>query len=241
MLSFISKSVVVLLLFFSALPAASQPFAGFELAIGQSLTNVNPFPFGDETASCVGENVIEKIGRKRLRSLGIRKDNVKSILGRPPFTSIRFTDQEIEHLLDSVDECKPFIEIWDYVVKHSKNAGDWLDTEEINDALTHCITTVFSNDLPRALWHALYTKPNAVFQEKFKELSDPTTGCFEAIFCGKATILGSYGMPATVLPGGGSVLFDYGGGTGGLTFNYVLPVIGMNVCPFTAPGVKGDN
>lgn len=229
------------ILLFSAWPAIAQPIANFEMAIGQSLTNVNPFPFGDETASCVGGKVIEKIGKKRLRSLGIRTDNVKSILGSPPFTSTRFTDQEIEHLLDSVDECKSFIEIWDYVVKHSKNAGDWLDTQEINDAFTHCITTVFSNDLPRALWHALYTESNAVFQEKFKELSDPTTGCFEAIFCGKATILGSYGMPATVLPGGGSVLFDYGGGTGGLTFNYVLPVIGMNTCPFKAQDEKKGN
>ena len=221
--------------------ADAQSAAAFTRAIGESLPNVNPYPFGDQTADCIGNNVIDKIGTRRLRKLGIRESNVRSVLGKPPFINHSFTNQEIEDLLDAIDECIRFIDIWNYVVKNSKNAGDWLDTEEINEAFTHCVTTVFSNDLPRTLWKTLFTQSNTAFQTKFKELSDPTTGCFEAIFCGKATILGSYGIPATVLPGGGSILFDYGGGSGGLTFNYTLPMLSTNTCPFTKSGSSSAN
>lgn len=213
----------------------------FKLAIGESLPSLNPFPYDEEVAFCVGDKVIEKIGATRLEALGITEKNARDKFSRPPFNEIDFTDDEIVSLLDAVDECVAFIDIWEYVVRHSKNAGDWLDTDEINEAFSHCVQSAFSNALPRSLWRTLYTKPNAEFQAKFKELSDPTTGCFEAIFCGKATILGSYGIPATVLPSGGSILFDYGGGSGGLTFSYTLPVLGMNTCPFKATKQKSSS
>ena len=235
MLPEIVKSFLIFFVFATtALQAGAQSDTSFERAIGESLTNVNPFPFGDDVADCIGKNAIDNIGSWRLRSLGITAKNAKSVFGSPPFSNIDFTDSEIEILLDSVDRCISFVEIWDYAVQHTKNAAELLDTDDIKEALTHCVHTVFEDsELPRELWHTLFTKSNDGFQAKYQELVNVTNGCFEAIFCGKSTILGSMGMPTTVLPGGNSISFDYGGGSGGITFHYSLPILSMNVCPFS--------
>jgi hypothetical protein len=176
-------------------PAWVHADAELTRAIGMALHNVQgdvtsvpDGPFNDGSHTCIGEKAIAVLGDERTRQLGITRDNAQKVLGTPPLTMHGLTVDEIEGLLDAVDQCIPFQEIWVFLAINARNTDKLIKTEEQRNRLAECVAVTPGREIVRDAWRLLFTQSTRTFQAAFSEMHQASMACFAEVFCGPAYV-----------------------------------------------------
>ena len=98
---------------------------------------------------------------------------------------IRVTQQQ---LLDAIDQCIPFEEIWVFLAINTRNTGKLIKTEEQREELSACLAETPGRAAVRDVWKALFTQPAEAFQASFAQRNEESMACYAEVFCGPAYV-----------------------------------------------------
>lgn len=164
-------------------------------AIGMALHNVRgdfsrvpDGPFNDRNHVCIGEKATVALGADRIRQLGITTQSAIEVLGAPPLTRRGLTEDEIDRLLDAIDECIPFQDIWVFLAMTARNTEKLIKTEQQRGQLTTCLAATPGRQAVRDAWRVLFTQPTEAFTEEFERLHGESMTCYAKVFCGPAYV-----------------------------------------------------
>lgn len=165
-------------------------------AIGMTLHNVQGdpsqvpnSPFNDRSHTCIGEKAVAALGEGRIRQLGIDQDSAAEVFrAPPPLTRHGLTETEIDALLDAVDQCIPFHEIWVFLAMNARNTEELIKTEDQRNQLAACLTETPGRQAVRDAWKILFTQPVETFNATFAQHHEESMTCYAEVFCGPAYV-----------------------------------------------------
>ncbi len=174
---------------------AAQGDPSLHESIGLALHNVKgdfstelDGPFNAASHACIGAHTVEVLGEVRIRELGVTPDTAMQIFGNAPLTPLGLTNAEVNGLLDAIDGCIPFGEIWAFLALSAQNTDNLIETDEQRTKLAACVAATPGREAVRDAWKTLFTRSTEAFQTQFDEMYQSSMSCFAEVFCGSAYV-----------------------------------------------------